>query len=113
MFIILSCIAYLKPEYISLKLGPILLVLLIAGIFVELFSLLLFRNSIVKGNRPPLFKVMSYIFIVLFMLFILYDTKRLQINAKNCINADYIKESLGLFLDIFNIFVRLLSLNTR
>ena len=53
---------------------------------------------------------MTYFFIVVFMVFILYDTKRLQINAKECVKADYIKESLGLFLDIFNIFVRVLSL---
>ena len=47
------------------------------------------------------------------MGFILYDTKRLQINAKACVKADYIKESLSLFLDIFNIFVRILGLNMR
>ena len=47
------------------------------------------------------------------MLFILYDTKRLQINAKNCVIADYISESVKLFLDIWNIFIRLLSLGRR
>ena len=41
------------------------------------------------------------------------DTKRLQINAKNCVIADYIRESLGLFLDIYNIFIRLLTLRSR
>ena len=34
------------------------------------------------------------------MGFILYDTKMLQIRAKECVNADYIQESLNLFLDI-------------
>jgi FtsH-binding integral membrane protein len=107
LFIGLSALAYLKPEYISLSWGPILLLLLIAGIIMEL-SLRFIMN---KGNsRSKWFRVMSYFFIIVFMVFILYDTKRLQINAKNCVIADYIKESLGLFLDVFNIFVRILSL---
>ena len=59
-------------------------------------------------------KIKDYIgTIFIFMGFILYDTKRLQINAKACVKADYIKESLKLFLDIFNIFVRILGLRTR
>ena len=107
LFIGLSAIAYLKPEYISLSWGPVLLLLLIGGIIMEL-SLRFIMN---KGNRrSKWFRVMSYFFIIVFMVFILYDTKRLQINAKNCVIADYIKESLGLFLDVFNIFVRILSL---
>lgn len=107
LFIGLSALAYLKPEYISLSWGPVLLLLLIGGIIMEL-SLRFIMN---KGNsRSKWFRVMSYFFIIVFMVFILYDTKRLQINAKNCVIADYIKESLGLFLDVFNIFVRILSL---
>ena len=59
--------------------------------------------------------LLVYIMIVIFIFmgFILYDTKRLQINAKNCVKADYIKESLKLFLDILNIFVRLVGLGRR
>jgi FtsH-binding integral membrane protein len=56
------------------------------------------------------FRLISYFVVGLFMIFILYDTKRLQINAKQCVVADYISESLKLFLDIWNIFIRLLSL---
>jgi len=107
LFIGLSAIAYLKPEYISLSWGPVLLLLLIGGIIMEL-SLRFIMNK--GNNRSKWFRVMSYFFIIVFMVFILYDTKRLQINAKNCVIADYIKESLGLFLDVFNIFVRILSL---
>jgi FtsH-binding integral membrane protein len=103
--VILSIIAFVKPEWISLKLGPILFILLIAGIILELTSILL------GGHRTPLiFKGFMYFFIVLFSLYILYDTKMLQIRAKNCIKADYVNESLHLFLDIVNIFARMLSL---
>jgi FtsH-binding integral membrane protein len=105
LFIGLSAIAYLKPEFISLSWGPVLLVLLVGVIIVELLAL-----AFAGDNTSKIFKYSSYFVIGLFMLFILYDTKRLQINAKNCVIADYISESVKLFLDIWNIFVRILSL---
>jgi len=110
LFVGLSAIAYLKPEYISLSWGPVLLLLLIGGIIMELTLLFIMNKS---QNRSIWFRFMSYFFIGVFMVFILYDTKRLQINAKKCVLADYIKESLGLFLDIFNIFIRILSFGRR
>ena len=108
---VLSGIAYAKPEWISLSLGPILFFALLAIIVMELLLLFLFRNNL--GEHSTLFRAISYIVIFIFMGFILYDTKRLQINAKKCVKADYIKESLKLFLDILNIFVRLVGLNRR
>ena len=63
--VILSLIAFIKPEWISLKLGPILFILLIAGIILELTSIFL------GGHRTPLiFKGFMYFFIVLFSLYI-------------------------------------------
>ena len=44
------------------------------------------------------------------MFYVLYDTKLLQVRAKMCREADYLNESLNLFLDIVNIFVRILAL---
>jgi FtsH-binding integral membrane protein len=108
LFLGLSAIAYLKPEYISLSWGPVLAMLLIGVIIIELLTLLFAGD-----NTSKIFKYTSYFVIGIFMLFILYDTKRLQINAKNCIIADYISESVKLFLDIWNIFIRLLSLGRR
>jgi FtsH-binding integral membrane protein len=110
IFVGLSFVAYIKPEWISLSWGPVLLLLLIGGIIMELITIFLFSKS---NNRSLVLSLLSYFFIMVFMVFILYDTKRLQINALECVKADYIKESLGLFLDIFNIFVRLLGLGTR
>jgi len=107
LFFGLSLVAYLKPELISLSWGPVLFVLLCSGIVMELVISLLSSKDYITTKS---FKIMSYFFIGLFMVYILYDTKRLQTNAKNCIVADYISESLKLFLDIWNIFIRLLSL---
>ena len=109
--VVLSSIAYAKPEWISLSWGPILFFALLAVIVMELLLLFLFRNNL--GERSGLFRLISYVVILIFMGFILYDTKRLQINAKECVKADYIKESLKLFLDILNIFVRLVGLKRR
>jgi FtsH-binding integral membrane protein len=107
LFFGLSLVAFLKPELISLSWGPVLFVLLCSGIVMELVMRLFSSKDYITTKS---FKIMSYFFIGLFMVYILYDTKRLQINAKNCVVADYISESLKLFLDIWNIFIRLLSL---
>ena len=107
LFVGLSLVAYLKPDLISLSCTPVLFVLLCSGVIMELVMLFVLPKNYVSQKW---FKIMSYFFIGLFMVYILYDTKRLHINAKNCVVADYISESLKLFLDIWNIFIRLLSL---
>lgn len=111
LVLVLSAIAYKKPEYISLSWGPILLFLLIGVIIFELVTLIIMGFT--KTYNSMLLRGISYFVIMIFMGFILYDTKRLQLNAKACVKADYIKESLKLFLDIFNIFVRILGLRMR
>jgi FtsH-binding integral membrane protein len=108
---VLSAIAYAKPELISLSWGPVLFFALLGVIIMELILMFVFRNKM--GQNRGIFRAISYLVIFIFMGFILYDTKRLQINAKECVKADYIKESLKLFLDILNIFVRILSLRQR
>ena len=75
---------------------------------MELSLLVIYRKNYSKINN--IFRATSYFFIAVFMGYILYDTKMLQIRAKECVKADYIQESLHLFLDIINIFVRMLAL---
>jgi FtsH-binding integral membrane protein len=104
----LSIIAYVKPEWINLSIGPILFILLVGGIIMELSLLVIYRKNYSKISN--IFRATSYFFIAVFMGYILYDTKMLQIRAKKCVKADYIQESLHLFLDIMNIFVRMLAL---
>lgn len=111
LVLVLSAIAYKKPEYISLSWGPILLFLLLGIIIFEVITLIIMGFT--KTYNSMLLRGISYAVIFIFMGFILYDTKRLQLNAKSCVKADYIKESLKLFLDIFNIFVRILGLRSR
>ena len=104
LFFGLSLVAFLRPDLISLSWGPILFVILLGGVLTELVMMFF-----VTGNKSNMMKYMTYFFIVLFMLYILYDTKRLQLNAKKCVKADYVSESFNLFLDIWNLFIRILS----
>ena len=106
--LVLSAIAFIKPEWISLSMGPILFFLLLAIIIMEITMLIVYRKNYNKVSS--MFRGTSYFVIFLFIGFILYDTKMLQVRAKECVKADYLNESLNLFLDIFNIFVRVLGL---
>ena len=112
LVVVLTAIAFLKPEWISLKMGPILFFLLLAGIIFEASALLFFREQYLVKNKW-LYKGAAYGFIALFMGFLLYDTKRLQVRARACKIADYIRESFSIFLDILNLFLRILSLNRK
>ncbi len=112
LVLVLTAIAFLKPEWISLKMGPILFFLLLAGIIFEASALLFFREQYLVKNKW-LYKGAAYGFIALFMGFLLYDTKRLQVRARACKIADYIRESFSIFLDILNLFLRILSLNRK
>jgi FtsH-binding integral membrane protein len=106
----LTAFAFYKPELISLSWGPILFFMLLGVIILELIVLL------IKGYEPTmLHRAITYIVIGIFMGYLLYDTKMLQIRAKTCTKgtADYIKESLNIFLDIWNLFIRILSLGGR
>ena len=53
---------------------------LLGGVLTELVMMLF-----VKDKKSNTMKYMTYFFIVVFMLYILYDTKRLQLNAKKCV----------------------------
>lgn len=109
MVVALSVYAFMKPDTISLSWGPGLFFALTGCIIFELISLFIVKPE----NRPLMFRIFSLIFIVIFSLYLLYDTKRLQIDAKNCGKsggpADYIKESFGIFYDMYVLFIQLLS----
>lgn len=96
----LTGIAFYRPDMIDLKMGPILLVLLLSGLLLKIFTTLFAKRKI--ANNISYYT--SYVFVVLFSLFILYDTKKLQVNAEKCVIPDYINESMGVFLDILNLF---------
>ena len=73
------------------------------------FFIYFFKKSYPKKKR----RIVSYFVVVLFALFIIYDTVLLQKRATMCSNstnpANYPKESVNIILDLLNIFVRLLN----
>ena len=97
-----SVLAFVKPEWISLSWGPVLAFILLGAIIGELCYYFFSKNKKVSGRS----KAFSYFFIALFTLFILYDTKKIQVNALKCKSStvDYINESLGIVLDALNLF---------
>ena len=111
--LILTTIAFLKPEYISLSWGSGLLVALTCGIIIQLVQ------YFIGGTSSKFNLVLSYFFVLLFSLYLLYDTKVLQVKAANCKNMldtfkiypNYPRESLGIILDILNLFTNLGNIN--
>jgi FtsH-binding integral membrane protein len=96
--VLLVSIAYLKPEWISLNLGSSLTVALVAGILAWTVPMLF---GIKMTN---FYKGLSALFVFIFCGLILYDTRILKEKAKMCIIPNYPTDSLGLFLDVINLF---------
>jgi FtsH-binding integral membrane protein len=106
----LTGVAFYKPELISLSWGPILITILFIGIIMRLLNIFLNKDNVSQNKWSY---ILSYGFVILFSFLLLYDTKKLQVNAKKCIIPDYINESIGIFLDIINLFSNMGRINSR
>jgi FtsH-binding integral membrane protein len=108
IFLCMTSIVGIIPNLIQStykKMMVALLFALIAIIITELY--LIFTNQYTND----LYKSMSYVVIVVFSLFIVYDTSRLYAYSKQCVNSpNYPLLSTGLFLDIINIFSRWMNI---
>jgi FtsH-binding integral membrane protein len=110
LLIFLSYIAINYPQYIGDNWLKYLLMALVCIIITRLVEMgLIWYNKIEPRNKYGRF--ISYISIIIFIMFILYDTKQVQENAKKCITADYINESLNLYLDVINLFANIYNVN--
>tara|TARA_Y100000991_G_C21970651_1_gene349262 strand:+ start:1087 stop:1836 length:750 start_codon:yes stop_codon:yes gene_type:complete len=106
----LTGVAFFKPDMISLSWGPVLITLLFIGIIMRLLNIFMNKDS--KSQNKWSY-ILSYGFVILFSFLLLYDTKKLQVNAKKCLIPDYINESIGIFLDIINLFANMGRINSR
>ena len=105
IFIGLSIISYIYPNFINLSWEKYIL--------VGLFSLICFRIMLYffSNKNLSLIKLSSYLGILLFSFIILYDTKYLIIQTRNCnYPYNYLKNIISLFLDFTNMFSDLLTL---
>ena len=112
IFILMSGIVYIFPKFFEESFHfvyPGLFIGLLTIILIELYYLF------IKGNYPvSVYKNISYIVIVLFSIYISYDTQLMFMEAKTCRKyANYPRSSLKFILDVINIFVRTLSLQNR
>ncbi len=89
------------PQFF-LRLGRVLIAALIASIVVELVSSLILKRH---------FEFMDWVIVAVFSLFIGYDWARANRCAKTVSNA--VDLAANLYLDIINIFLRLLSILGR
>lgn len=96
----MTAIAFIKPDWVKLSWGSALSVALLAGILAWVVPL--FFSC--ARNMTDYYKGLSAIFVFVFMMLILYDTKLLRVKAEMCTVPDYPTDSLGLFLDVLNLF---------
>lgn len=122
---VLTLIAFKRPDFINVSWAPVLFFALLGVILVEITAML--TNS----YNSKFHRIINYIVIMIFIGYLLYDTKMLQIRSKKCLESceykpgfrwdgsepcvqpDYIKESVNIFLDIYNLFLRILGSRRR
>ena len=106
VFIFMSIIVYSQPSFFSGSYNyvvPGLIVGLFAIIIVSLFNIF-FTKDMEIYRKTSLY--ISYVVIILFSLFVSYDTSKMFEMAKICVNyPNYPKNSVDFFLDLLNLFV--------
>ena len=112
IFIIMSALVYMYPSLFKKTMNfmfPGLLVALIMIILIEVYLIF------IKQKYPTnIHRYISYAVVILFSLFISYDTQLMFEEAEICRKyANYPESSMKFILDIINIFVRTLSMQNR
>lgn len=111
IFLIMSSIVYIYPDFFSTTYKKVMTALLIALFGIIITELILIFTQTYDKKT---YNTMSFIVIALFSLYISYDTSRIFEYAKKCIDSpNYPKVSTRLFLDVMNIFVRLVGVSRR
>tara|TARA_B110000971_G_scaffold48732_1_gene48789 strand:- start:1016 stop:1744 length:729 start_codon:yes stop_codon:yes gene_type:complete len=108
ILLLLSLMAFTFPQLIRNSWGLYLFIGLSGLIIARLIEMVMGYKQKSKYSR-----IMSYVSIVIFSLYIMYDTKKIIVNADNCVNPDYINESINLFLDTLNLFQSNYMLSSR
>ena len=103
IFLTLTVFANLFKDFIPMSWERQLIYVLIGIIIVSIISAVFYSNS------KMIFTYISIISIIVFGLFILIDTRKLEMI--DCNNPDYINNTINLLLDSVNIFVNVYSLN--
>jgi len=105
VFILMSLIVYMHPSFFSGSYNyvmPGLIVGLLAIILVALYNIFFVKDT-EQFRKTSLY--ISYFVIILFSLFVSYDTSKMFEMAKICVKyPNYPKSSIDFFLDLLNLF---------
>ena len=115
IFIFMTILYYLFPKFFTSTQGIVM-----SGLIVGLFVIILINiiNAFFLKNNS-LDSFMNYVALILFSIFVSYDTSLINTRAKLCVpknveksmfNPNYPSEALNFVLDIMNIFQNLLSI---
>ena len=107
LLLTLSIISFMKPDLISDSWNTYLfmsLLGLLIGRVVEMFSGI--------KHDSTYSRVLSYLSILIFSMYVMLDTQNIIANAENCVNPDYINESVNLVLDSMNLFTNIYAVNS-
>jgi FtsH-binding integral membrane protein len=96
----LIAVVHINPDWVKLSWGSTLTLALLVGLFAWIIPMLFF-------NIANYYKLLSAVFVFIFMMLILYDTKLLRVKATECTIPNYPKDSIGLFLDVINLITPL------
>lgn len=101
----LSAITYIFPSLIRDSWGIYLFIGLLGIIIARFVEIILTYTKVINWETSRKWsRQLSYVSILVFVFYTMYDTKKILVNASNCINPDYINESLNIFLDSVNLF---------
>jgi len=113
IFVGMSGLAYAFPSFFENTYG-----IMSNTLLVSLFVIIIVELSNIFFNRDPksllrTFRFTSYIVILLFTLFVSYDTQRIVMLKKMCTSLpNYPQFSLSFFLDLLNLFNRIVFLKS-
>lgn len=108
ILIVLTMITFFVPHIVKDSWFIYLFIGLIGVLVARIVELIM---TYTNKQRPGFSRWTSYISVVLFSLFIMYDTKKVLVNAETCVDPDYINESINLVLDSLNLFSSLYDIN--
>jgi len=111
VFILMSIIVYSYPTFFSKTYSyvmPGLIIGLLAVIIIALFNIF-FTKDTEQYKNTSLY--ISYFVIMLFSVFVSYDTSKMFEMAKICVNyPNYPKSSIDFFLDLLNLFASFVNI---
>jgi len=113
IFAFMSMLVYVNPQFFKDTYSQAMSSLLIALLVIIIFEI--FNAFFNKGYAfSQMHRMVSYIVIVIFSGFVSYDTSRVFQLADKCTKMpNYPKTSISFFLDVLNLFVRIISLRSR